>query len=500
MPTTTCAPAQTRSRHSSAAGEDAFHSRLRQRLADRIGEAKSRLYFNGESGVQLRLEREGELRVSAPTPFLAERLERGFAGDIAWAAEQILGAPPRKMRFDVVAPCDAEPEPAAPKRSDSRRRAAPRPSASGDCRKRQSTPSEEDHRLDTFIVGECNRLAHAAALRLANFDDDAGLRLLVVHGGCGLGKTHLLNGVARAIRENNGGRSVARMTGEAFTNRFQDALRAKNTAAFRRDVRRVSALCIDDAQQFVGRSATLQEFMHTLDAVIAAGGRAVVVLDNHPASVTGLPTELRSRLQAGLVASLEPPDPATRERLARAFAGRRSIRLSDEALAALARTRFPSVREIQGVINRMALFREVERADSDAPLGLRTLRKALSMDARLAPSKPPAPDVVLRVVCDALVVDSEDVLSGARHQRVVLARAMAAHLLRAMTTLSYPEIARALRRPNHSSVITAVRRVERQVAAAALCDAGPRLGELSIPALVERLRELVLERAAAARR
>ena len=474
---------------------------FQRHLTTRIGKDKSRRYFNGESGVELSLRKEA-VRIAAPSRFLAERLRRAFASDIAWAAERTLGKPPTALAFDVIDDAANQQvantsEPGA-RKTIANNVAPQRNGAAGSTTNPQTkqwieTAASRAMRLDNFVVGDCNRLAHAATVRFANFSADPGVHTLVLFGGCGLGKTHLLRGMASNIRSTQPGKRVVCMTGEGFMNRFVASLRAKTPAAFRREVRQVDLLCVDDAQQLVGKPATLQEFVYTLDAVTSAGGRVAVVFDRNPSAIDTLPADLRSRLVAGLTAELAPPDAGLRSRLANVLAARRGLELSLETVAALERTPFPSVRELQGVMARLEAIHSLETSGAAGePIGLLTLRKALNPSGALAaaaPRKPPSPHALLRCVCEALVVDVEDVLSGARHQRVVITRALTAYLLRKLTTLSYPEIAKALRRPNHSSIITAVRRVEKQIADGAICNAGPRLGDLSVEVLASRLYE-----------
>lgn len=458
-------------------------------------------YFAPETGVTLRVavgENDSvEVLVEAPSRFLADRLRRSHSHTLRQAAQRALGEDDVALRFHVAANAVSRAGAAAPRPLGAPSRGAS--ASSSPAGWRRHSVSSRQCSLRDFVVGPCNRLAHAAAVQIANLEEDAGLRTLVLHGGWGLGKTHLLQGAADLARQEHPDRRIVCMTAEAFTNRFIEALQSRTVSEFRRLVRRADLLCLDDAQHLAGKPKTLQEVVHALDDTHARGGRVLLVFDRSPALLDGLPEDLRSRLVSGLVVELETPDDETRVALAQRLTAKRGLKLSPESLALLRRTPMRSVRELQGCLARAeALHRLMER-DPAQPIGLIALRQALAHNAasaRTAFTRPPTVQQVLKTVCDLFVVDPGEVLNGERHARVVLARSIIVKLLKELTTMSYPEIARALRRPNHSSVITAARRLDQRISSGRCCDAGPRLGELSCEAALLRAREAVLAAAA----
>jgi len=452
-----------------------------------LGQSRAAAYFAPETGVSLRVETAWSdavnVVVETPSRFLAERLRRAYSQPLRAAAAQALGRSDVALRFHVRA-STPQPTPSAPQE---RAPAAARPWRSG------GGASCAQASLDDFVVGPCNRLAYTAAAQLADLSDEHALRTLALHGDWGLGKTHLLQGLARKARLEHPDRRVLCMTAEAFTNRFIEALRNGAISRFRREVRRADLLCLDDAQHFAGKPKTLKEVLHTLDETHARNGRVALVFDRSPAHLEGLPEDLRSRVLSGLVVELERPDDDTRLAIAQRLMARRGLQLSPESLALLRRTPMRSVRELQGCLARAEAMHRLTAEDPAQPIGLLALQRALRQDgARGRCSRPPRPQQVLQRVCELLVVDPEEVLEGDRHARVVLARSLVVTLLKELTTMSYPEIARALRRPNHSSVITAARRLEQRIASGRSCDAGPRLGAMSCAAVLRCAREAVL--------
>ena len=245
-----------------------------------------------------------------------------------------------------------------------------------------------------------------------------------------------------------------------------------------------------------GKNGTQNEFLHTIDALDLASARLALVSDAHPADIDQLNHRLVSRCLAGMVVRIDWPDEATRHEIARRRARERGLVLCDEALRELSNAAVGSVRELEGVLTRVeALVRLLpDLAPSSASIPASVVRKALETSRAARPVRPVRIETILQVVIDALRVDAEDVRGRGRHKRVVLARSLVAHLSRALTTHSFPEIARALGRPNHSTVVTACQRVERQ-----LREPEPKLvivedREVSLPELWAVLKQRVLDR------
>jgi len=320
-------------------------------------------------------------------------------------------------------------------------------------------------------------------------DEDGPCAPLFVHGPSGVGKTHLLQGLAARFTERRPGALVRYTSAEAFTNEFITAVRAGKIDAFRKIYRKVDLLCIDDVHFFSNKDATQSELLFTLDAVGLEGSRLALASDEHPREILKLSERLLSRFLAGAVVRVDTPDPALREKLVRLLAQRRGVAIDEPAMALLVErsARGPStpgvpgaaggsVREIEGLVNQIDAMRRVlpELLADDGRAGLTLVRKALGLDgptpgsaplrnnARL--KKPISVELVISEVCRHLCVDLHAFMGKGRHKRVVLARSMVASLSRRLTTMSFPEIARIMGRTNHSTVITAQKRIDTQMA------------------------------------
>jgi len=206
-------------------------------------------------------------------------------------------------------------------------------------------------RLEDFVVGESNRLAFAASLQVADGASDAP-GILFLHGDCGVGKTHLLQGIVRRRTQRAPRQVVRYVTAEHFTNEYIAAVRDGSLDQFRKRLRRVDLLAIDDIHFFANKSATQAEFLHTIDAIDLTGARVALVSDEHPRHIRKFSQSLVSRFLSGMVVRVERPDRDTRSQLVRRLARERGLDLTAAAEDLVAGRCAGSIREIEGAITR----------------------------------------------------------------------------------------------------------------------------------------------------
>jgi chromosomal replication initiator protein len=470
---TTASPGRTRRAPTQATQDNATERRLLASLSREVGAERYARYFDRSADVRVH---KGRVDVAAPTAFAARYLERRFADSIRKVASRELGIEtPQTVQLNFRV---RESSRSGETQDTSTNGASTRSPARADPNPTRTKPARPPvrpaqwRRLEEFVVGDANRLAYAASTRIA--DDDAGSLVspLFIHGMCGIGKTHLLQGIADRYRKRHPGASVRYTTAEAFTNSYVQSIRANNLDVFRKRFRRVDLLCIDDVHFLARKKSTQSELLHTFDAIDLDGSRVVLASDGHPAQIDQLNDALRSRFLAGMIVRLDPPEPQLRLKLVRALAQRRSLLLDEQSISAIARhgssdDAAGSVREIEGLLTRVDACHRM-LSEGSGPVGASAIRLALGSGSPAGLSRPVRPvriaDIVAEV-CRTLCVERDDVFGKGRHRRVVLARALCAHLARQLTTLSYPEIARGIGRPNHSSVITAKGRLARQMTA-----------------------------------
>ena len=331
---------------------------------------------------------------------------------------------------------------------------------------RGNAPARLRHSLDAFIVGPSSRLAHRAATQIAEADD-APISVLFLHGPCGVGKTHLLQGVAKRFTEVRPWARVRYVSGEAFANQYIASVQAGNIDAFRERYRGVDLLCIDDVHFLRGKTKTQSEFLHTFEALDLEGARVVLASDGHPKRIEDLHEGIVSRCLSGMVVRLERPDRETRNEVVRTLFAKRGLVPDEGACEAIGEAVTGSVRELEGAVKRVEAYARLLPTEGAGPerVTVALVRRAIGGVGGATRTRPVRLDEVLEASCAEVGVTREEVLSSSRHQRVVLARGMVGLVARAVTSCSFPEIARCIGRKNHSTVITACKRLEKQIGA-----------------------------------
>ena len=311
--------------------------------------------------------------------------------------------------------------------------------------------------METFVVGASNQLAYNAALYVAEFPG-VQYNPLFIHGNCGLGKTHLLQGLCKRFIDHHPTKRWIYLTGEEFTNEFLMALRSNKIDSFRRKVRDLDLLVIDDVHFLGGKKATQEEFLHTFNAIEAMGRQVVMASDDHPKMIEAFGESLINRFVSGMVVRIDPPNYATRCEILRAMSQRGRIPMNEEVVSWVARRVTQNVRELEGAITRIAAH--VKYAGNPADVSM--AQEALGdLDRQLI--QPVKPENILQSVCDYFGLEHKDLMSGRRQRTISLARSVAMYLVRKTAKLSFPEIGMRMGKRNHSTVISACRRIERAV-------------------------------------
>lgn len=467
--------------------------RILARISAEHGARDVDRYFEGD--VRIETGREG-LSVTVPNEFAAQMLDKRFGRSLRDAAMAELIADQAaahgvevRFRVDREAFRQAGPGPDVKGSDPVPPRHARRP--------RARTAPANRYRLDDFLVGESNRLAYGAAMVLLEPHDETKGPLFV-HGVCGVGKTHLLHGLAARYAEVHRGARVCCTTGEAFTNAFVMALKSQGVEAFRKAHRGLDLLCIDDVHLIAGKTATQTELLHTFDALNLDGAKIVLASDGHPRQTTSLGQGLISRFLAGAVIRIDAPDAALCARLIERQVAMRGLPIEPRAIDAIA-TRIASltsrsVRDIEGAVTQVeAVWRTMpELRTQTGAIGTQVIDRALGapgIASRIAPRRAVRAEHVVEAVCRALSVEPSAMGSSKRHPRVVFARAVATYLSREITTASFPEIARAIGRPTHSTVVAADKRLRQRLEESPGLDLGEQFDGLTVRGVCARIAE-----------
>ena len=451
-------------------------------LAKRLGQRRHAMWF-GQANLELD---DSGLAVEAGSQFAADWINAHFEQDLQEVARDVVGSPVR------VSICVRSDRPGEELRPDANR-VLPTAPEERKARQPRRRPSSNHHKLEDFIVGPSNELAWSAASRIAGEAGPCPVSPLFIHGGCGLGKTHLLQGVCRRYREQFGHQDPIRyLTGEQFTNEYIASVRENKIDEFRRSMRRLSLLAIDDIHFLSDKTKTQAEFLHTLDAIHLTGSRIVLASDAHPHQIRSFTKGLVSRFLSGMVVEIERPCRSTRRTLVNRFADHRGLTMDESAVEVVASNCVGSVREIQGAMTRLSALMQIRGSGaSQVPAD------AVSQVFENAweSTQPVTLDRIVQTVCDHLNLTTADLASRDRGTRVSLGRGLIACLSRRMTDYSYPEIARALGRRNHSSAHAAARRIETMVEDKTRVrlpgQGGGDEGRVLVQELVDRLRHAI---------
>jgi chromosomal replication initiator protein len=442
---------------------DAFARRMEEALVARVGAARYQLWFHRHAAF---VPAGRELVVGVASAHFQEWLEQTFGEAVRSAAADALGGP-TAVRF-VVDPALFPPEEAAetpaakpatvpdkppvqlnlfgetpvPPPSPRAKRAKP---ADG-------RPARRFRHLSDFVVGACNRVAHASALSVVE-DPGQGANPLVLHGPVGTGKTHLLEGVYAGLRRRWPDARPCFVAAEEFVTRFVQSTRFGKTAGFRRQFRECSALLLDDLHNLATAVGSQKEFLHTFDALVADGRQVVVTMDCHPRLTEELMPELIDRLLGGAVWGLLPPDDETRlDILRQKSVGGPSV--AEDVLKYLARNLRGNVRELEGAVNGVRHFARVTGRPVDQPL----VREALGDLLRHTVRAVTVADVDA-AVCTVLRLSAGTLQSKARSWAVSHPRMLAIYLSRKHTAATYGEIAKHFGAKQHSTAVAAEKKV-----------------------------------------
>ena len=321
------------------------------------------------------------------------------------------------------------------------------------------TPAlNREFRLEEFVVGPTNRLAHAACLAVVE-NPAVVYNPLFIYAGAGLGKTHLLQGICHAFAERRPQAAVASVSCEEFVNGYINAIQAGRLDEFRARYRGLDLLAVDDVHFLGAKTKTQDEFLHTFDALRNLGRQVVLSSDGHAKEIAALQGKLVDRFLQGLTARISPPDLETRMAILRHKAAKRNIPLGEPLIEEIARRVDTNVRELEGALAKIAALAASERRVPDAALVRAALRElATSRDG------PVSLDEILRAVEAEFRVSASEIRSRKRTRNVLRPRQVAMFVAKHTTDHSLAEIGAQFGGRDHATVIHAERRIRDEIA------------------------------------
>ncbi len=429
-------------------------------LALDVGSKKYQIWFKDSTRFTLVPPHKGDpsgyLKIGVPNLFIAGWIENHFSEQISQAVRSVTGANP-KISFAVDqglsgniqrTQLDSQAElieKTLNQRHD--RRAGIRP------------PSGKKLKLslDTFVVGPSNELAYSAAKAVVK-EKQSPFNPLFIHGGYGLGKTHLLQGICCELRRTRPEANWLYLSAEDFANQFVLALKTKKLEAFRRRMRRTDLLAIDDIHFLANKPSTQEEFLYTFNTINLAGRQVVMVSDAHPKLITQLSEKLVNRFVSGMVVKIEPPDLRTRCQICRQFATNiktKSSEVPESVIRYIASNLRNNVRELEGALLKVIAYSALQNS-----------RISLSMAQAVLAEHLERCDPIVHVsdiesaVATYFGITPANIHSSKKDKTLVLARRFSMYLTRKHTKMSSAEIGRVMGDKNHATVLVACKEIE----------------------------------------
>ncbi|MDP9086069.1 MAG: chromosomal replication initiator protein DnaA [Pseudomonadota bacterium] len=404
----------------------------------------------------------GELALLMPSQFMADWVRSHFGDrlNLAWRSTLPLV---REVRI-AAAPDAPKPAPLLVLEEIPE---APDPALIRD----PNAPSfDARYRFETFVIGKANEVAATAAKTLAT-SDKVAFNPLFIHGGTGRGKTHLLHAIGQAFLAARPGARVVSMSAEKFMVEFVRAIRENDTIGFKGRLRSADLLLIDDVQFIAGKDSTQEEFFHTMNEIITAGRRLVITSDRAPQDLDGIAPRILSRLSWGLVADINPADYELRLNIIDAkLENLPGVAMARPVVEFLARRLTASIRELEGALNRIAAYAVMTGRAIDVTFVEEVLANVLRANQRRI-----SIDEIQTQVAEHYRIRKAEMTSARRARDVARPRQVAMYLSKQLTPKSLPDIGRRFGGRDHTTVIHAVRQIEKLRASDPEIDAAVRL-------------------------
>jgi len=437
-------------------------SAINEALARKVGPQKYRIWFKNSTKMTLT---GGYLKVGVPNLFIASWIENHFSNEITQAVREVAGSSP-KITFTID-----------PELSGSLRRAQldsqaqlvtgaqSRLSSRGTKISAVGGPSTKKlyFSLDTFVVGVSNQLAYNAAKAVIE-EKHCPFNPLFIHGGYGVGKTHLLQGICNAVCSKRPQTDWMYLSAEDFVNQFVLALKTKKLEAFRCRMRQTDLLAIDDIHFLASKPSTQEEFLHTFNTISLAGKQVVLVSDAHPKMIGQISEKLVNRFVSGMVVKIQNPDFNTRCKICRQYAGKLAADngrlkigkgIPENVIKYIAENLRTNVRELEGALLKLIAFSALQNEKINLAMAQAVMAEHLERCDPIVHISD-----IESAVATFFGITPANIHSSKKDRTVALARHFSMYLTRKHTKMSSSEVGRFMGNKNHATVLLACKRIE----------------------------------------
>ncbi len=315
--------------------------------------------------------------------------------------------------------------------------------------------------FNTFVVGNNNKMAHAASLAVAESPGEA-YNPLFIYGGVGLGKTHLMHSIAHFVLQKNPNAKVLYVTSEYFTNELIESIRNGNNSTmskFREKYRNIDVLLIDDIQFIIGKESTQEEFFHTFNTLHGAKKQIVISSDKPPKDMEILEDRLRSRFEWGLIVDISAPDYETRMAILRKKEELDGYKIDDKVIEYIARNVKSNIRELEGSLNKIMAYANLEKSEINLALAEKVLKDIISPNEKRVVT----PELIINVVAEHFDLSPSDIVGNKRNSKVVFPRQIVMYLCRDMTGITLKNVGKYLGGRDHTTIMNGVEKIEKEI-------------------------------------
>ncbi len=424
---------------------------LSEAIARRVGKQKYKIWFKNSARIDIE---DDYVKIGVPNQFIASWIEGNFNEQIISSVEDVYKSTKKAIYY-------IQPE----LFNGGRRRVTEQSPELTSIQVNKEKAAQKSGKnapfrmnLDDFVVGPCNQMAFNASMAVVE-QPEARFNPLFIHGDCGLGKTHLLQGICNAINMRRQDATCIYLSGEEFTNRFVLALKSGKLDLFRGRFRSCDVLIIDDIHFLANKKASQEEFLHTFNAIDACGKQLVLASDTHPKMMQEFSDSLTSRFVSGMVVKIDTPSYETRCAILMKRAEKMEKIIPMPVIEYIADNIRTNVRELEGALLKIAAYAALSREPITMALTQEALQGHISNI-----------DPIVRVsdieskVAKFFALTPADIRSNRKTRTVSLARSLAMYLTRKHTNMSFPEIGRYMGNKNHATVILACRKIETYLA------------------------------------
>lgn len=321
-----------------------------------------------------------------------------------------------------------------------------------------NTSLDTKYTFETFVVGENNKFAHAAALAVGNNKPAEAYNPLFLYGGVGLGKTHLMHAIGNRMLENDRNCNVLYVTSEKFTNQLINAIKDNKNEIFRNKYRNIDVLLIDDIQFIAGKERIQEEFFHTFNSLYEEKKQIIISSDKPPRDIPFLEDRLKSRFEWGLLADISCPDYETRFAILRKKAQDENIVIDDYILSNIANKIDSNIRELEGVFNKVVAIASLTHSPITIELAEKTINEFKYESEKVISS-----DFIKETVAKYFSIDKEDLSGNKRSNDIAFPRQIAMYLCREIANMSYPQIGTDFGGRDHSTVMHGCKKIEKEI-------------------------------------